>query len=59
MNSPTKGELTLIDGTRLEGEWRSDSKFSGSGNISYPNGDFYVGEWSNLIPQNVGKMVYK
>jgi len=59
MNTPTQGELTLDDGTRLEGEWRSDSKFSGSGNISYPNGDYFAGDWTNLIPNKVGKMVYK
>ena len=59
MNSCIAGELTLEDGTRLDGEWRSDSKFSGSGTISYPNGDFYSGSWSNLIPNKVGKMEYK
>jgi 1-phosphatidylinositol-4-phosphate 5-kinase len=51
--------LTLDDGTRLEGEWRSDSKFSGSGTIYYPNGDHYAGEWNNLIPHKAGKMMYK
>ena len=59
MNSPISGELTLENGTRLEGEWRSDSKFSGSGSICYPNGDFYTGNWLNLLPNRVGKMVYK
>ena len=59
MNSPIQGELTLEDGTRFDGEWRSDSKFSGSGSISYPNGDFYTGDWSNLQPNKVGRMVYK
>jgi hypothetical protein len=41
MNSPVKGELTLEDGTRLDGDWRSDSKFSGGGTISFPNGDHF------------------
>ena len=59
MNSPVKGELTLDDGTRLEGEWRSDSKFSGSGTINYPNGDHYSGDWNNLLPHKFGKMIYK
>jgi len=59
MNSPINGELTLEDGTRLEGEWRSDSKFSGSGVINYPNGDCYQGDWLNLQPNKFGRMVYK
>lgn len=59
MNSPVKGELTLDDGTRIDGNWRSDSKFSGDGTISYPNGDFYHGDWTNMLPNKSGKMIYK
>ena len=38
-NFAVKGELTLPDGTRLDGEWKD--RFSGKGVISYSNGDVF------------------
>jgi len=58
-NTFLKGELTLPDGTRFDGHWKQDNKFSGAGTIAYPNGDFYQGEWSTFLPHRKGRMDYK
>ena len=33
--------------------------FSGVGQIGYPNGDAYQGEWKENKPHRYGKKVYK
>jgi len=58
-NLLVKGELQLPDSTRLEGEWKNDTLFSGVGTIVYPNGDTYQGEWRQCLPHRFGKLIYR
>ena len=57
-NVPKKGELLLISGDRLNGEWKDD-RFSGAGIIHYRNGNIYEGEWKKNMPINFGVMKYR
>ena len=45
-----QGKYTFKDGFGCEGEWRNGNE-NGIGNLTYPNGDKYIGQFKN------GKMI--